>query len=56
MKYYKGKVMCDTCDEEFDITTNEPEAKGWYVKKNLPSCKHHTGDDNSKPNKRKRGR
>jgi len=41
-KYLKAKVMCNTCDKEFDITTNKRGAKGWYVDTNLPNCKHHT--------------
>ena len=55
MKYYKAKVMCDTCDKEFNVLSNEQSAKDWYVSKRLPSCKHHSKADN-KPNKRLRGR
>ena len=45
MKYYKSKVMCDTCDKEFSVLSNESGSKDWYVSKNLPNCKHHTKDN-----------
>ena len=43
-KYFKAKVMCNGCDKEFNITTDDREAAAhdWYVMTSLPNCKHHT--------------
>ena len=49
------KYTCNTCDKEFNVLSNEPGAKDWYVDKNLPNCKHHS-KPSDKPNKRLRGR
>ena len=54
MKYYKAKVMCNTCEEEFNVLSNAPEAKNWYVPKNLPNCSHHTKDNKEKNTVHKR--
>ena len=45
MKLYKAKIMCDTREEEFNVLSDDREAKDWYVPKNLPNCKHHTKDN-----------
>ena len=54
MKYYKSTVMCNTCDKEFNVLSNDREAKDWYVPKNLPNCKHHSKDNNKKNTVHKR--
>ena len=41
----KAKVICDGCGEDFNILTNDMEAKNWYVEKPLSSCSHHTKDN-----------
>ena len=45
MKYYNSKVICDGCGKDFNVLTNDMEAKNWYVEKPLPSCSHHTSDN-----------
>ena len=45
MKTFRSKVICDGCMEEFNIYTNDSEAKDWYVDKPLKNCKAHTKKD-----------
>ena len=54
MKYYKSKVMCDTCDKEFSVLSNESGSKDWYVSKNLPNCSHHSKTKDKKTTIHKR--